>query len=95
MHLAGRMGLEVVEQSIPREMLYLVDEMFFSGTATEITPVRSVDKIPVGEGHRGPVTEKLQNAFFGLFSGDTQDTEGWLEEIDGQPIAAVGGSGAQ
>ena len=92
MHLAGRMGLEVAEQSIPREMLYLVDEMFFSGTAAEITPVRSVDKIPVGEGHRGPITEKLQNAFFGLFSGDTQDTEGWLEGIDGQSIAAVGGS---
>jgi branched-chain amino acid aminotransferase len=92
MQLAGRMGLKVVEQSIPREMLYLVDEMFFSGTAAEITPVRSVDNIPVGEGHRGPITEALQSAFFGLFSGDTQDTEGWLEGIDGQPIAAVGGS---
>jgi len=92
MNLAGRLGIEIVEQSIPREMLYLVDEIFFSGTAAEITPVRSVDRIPVGAGHRGPVTEQLQNAFFGLFSGDTQDTEGWLEAIDGQPIAAVGGS---
>ena len=92
MQLADRMGLTVREQSIPREMLYLVDEMFFTGTAAEITPVRSVDRIEVGDGGRGPVTRQMQDAFFGLFSGETEDTEGWLEGIDGQAIAAVGGT---
>ena len=92
MHLAGQMGIPVREQSIPREMMYLVDEMFFTGTAVEITPIRSVDRIEVGAGRRGPITERLQNAFFGLFSGETEDTEGWLEGIDGQRIAAAGGS---
>ena len=94
MHLAGQMGIPVREQTIPREMMYLVDEMFFTGTAAEITPVRSVDRIDVGAGKRGPVTERLQNAFFGLFSGETEDTEGWLEGIDGQHIAAAGAGGS-
>jgi len=89
MQLAGRMGISVREQSIPREMLYLVDEMFFTGTAAEITPIRSVDRIVVGAGHRGAVTKQLQDAFFGLFSGETKDTEGWLEGIDGQAAAAA------
>jgi branched-chain amino acid aminotransferase len=66
--------------------------MFFTGTAAEITPVRSVDRIEVGDGRRGPVTRQMQDAFFGLFSGATEDTEGWLEGIDGQAIAAVGGT---
>ncbi len=92
MQLAGRMGISVTEQSIPREMMYLVDEMFFTGTAAEITPIRSVDNIDVGNGSRGPVTEQMQKAFFGLFSGETEDTEGWLEGIDAEPIVAVGGS---
>ena len=92
MQLASRMGISVVEQSIPREMLYLVDELFFTGTAAEITPVRSVDHIAIGNGARGPITEKLQSAFFGLFSDETEDTEGWLEGLDDQPVVAVGGS---
>jgi branched-chain amino acid aminotransferase len=92
MQLAGRMGIGVREQSIPREMLYLVDEMFFSGTAAEITPIRSVDRIVVGSGNRGPVTKRLQDAFFGLFSGETEDTEGWLEDVDGQAVAAASGT---
>jgi branched-chain amino acid aminotransferase len=92
MQLASRMGMSVVEQSIPREMMYLVDEMFFTGTAAEITPIRSVDHIKIGNGSRGPITEQLQKAFFGLFSGETEDTEGWLEGIDAPTIAAVGGS---
>ena len=90
--LAQRLGLEIREQSIPREMLYLADEMFFTGTAAEITPIRSVDRIEVGDGYRGPITEKLQNAFFGLFSGDTEDRHGWLEDLDTRPVAAAGGS---
>lgn len=90
--LAARLGLSVVEQSIPREFLYLADELFFTGTAAEITPIRSVDGIRVGEGHRGPVTEKLQSAFFGLFSGDTEDTAGWLERVEKPRVAAAAGS---
>ncbi len=92
MQLAGQLGLEVREQSIPREMLYLVDEMFFTGTAVEITPIRSVDRIEIGAGRRGPVTKRLQDAFFGLFSGRTEDRLGWLEGLDAQPVAAAGGT---
>ena len=91
MQLAGRLGLTVTEQTIPREMMYLVDEMFFTGTAVEITPIRSVDRIQIGEGSRGPVTAQLQQAFFGLFSNETEDTEGWLEGLDQQAVASAGG----
>jgi branched-chain amino acid aminotransferase len=82
MTLARQMGIEVREISIPREMLYLADELFFTGTAVEVTPIRSVDRITVGVGHRGPITEKLQKAFFGLFTGATQDQWGWLDYVD-------------
>ena len=80
--LARDAGYEVVEQAIPREMLYFADELFFTGTAAEITPIRSVDRIEVGAGTRGPVTETLQNQFFGLFSGRTPDTRGWLDPVE-------------
>ena len=80
--LARELGIEVREQSLPREMLYLADEVFFCGTAAEITPVRSVDRLQVGIGRRGPITERIQSAFFGLFSGKTQDKWGWLEMVD-------------
>ena len=80
--LARERGLEVRETAIPREMLYLADELFFTGTAAEITPVRSVDRIKIGIGKRGPVTESLQKAFFGLFEGRTPDKWGWLEYVD-------------
>lgn len=90
--LAARHGLQVREISIPREMLYLADEMFFTGTAAEITPVRSVDRIEVGSGKRGPITHKLQDAFFGLFAGTTEDTDGWLEGLDSPKTAAAAGS---
>jgi branched-chain amino acid aminotransferase len=79
--LAGRMGISVLEQQIPREMLYLADEIFLCGTAAEITPVRSIDRITIGSGARGPITAQLQDAFFGLFDGRTEDTEGWLEYV--------------
>jgi branched-chain amino acid aminotransferase len=82
MCLARDAGLEVVEQSLPREMLYFADELFFTGTAAEITPIRSVDRIEVGGGSRGPVTESLQSAFFGLFNGRTADQRGWLEPVE-------------
>jgi branched-chain amino acid aminotransferase len=86
--LARDAGYIVVEQQIAREMLYIADEVFLTGTAAEITPVRSVDRIPVGTGARGPVTERLQKEFFGLLDGEAEDRYGWLTPI---PVeAAVG-----
>ncbi|MGD8810980.1 MAG: branched-chain amino acid transaminase [Gammaproteobacteria bacterium] len=79
--LARAADIEVIEENITREMLYLADEMFMTGSAAEVTPVRSVDRISVGEGRRGPVTERLQAEFFGLFDGTTDDRWGWLEPI--------------
>jgi len=90
--LADRVGLPVREQSIPREALYLADEIFLTGTAAEVTPVRSVDRIAIGNGARGPITEQLQGAFFGLFTGDTDDEDGWLEGVGEQTVAAASGS---
>jgi branched-chain amino acid aminotransferase len=80
--LARELSLEVRESSIPRELLYLADELFFTGTAAEITPIRSVDRIAIGAGRRGPVTERLQRAFFGLFTGATPDSWNWLDYVD-------------
>jgi branched-chain amino acid aminotransferase len=82
MRLAAAQGLSVIEQDIPRELLYIADEVFLTGSAAEVTPVRSVDKIQVGAGKRGPITEMIQDAFFGLFDGKTNDEWGWLEPID-------------
>lgn len=76
--LARDLGLEVREQPLPREFLYLADEMFFCGTAVEITPIRSVDKIAVGKGRRGPLTKALQERFFGIINGELPDQHGWL-----------------
>ena len=76
--LAKDAGYEVVEQQIAREMLYVADEIFFTGTAAEITPIRSVDRITVGSGRRGPVTERLQKEFFSLVEGLSEDRYGWL-----------------
>ncbi len=78
--LAKSRGIEVVEQAIAREALYAADEMFFCGTAAEVTPVRSVDKLPVGTNNR-PVTNEIQQAFFGLFTGETRDEWGWLDPV--------------
>ena len=82
MKLAAELGLTVREERIPREALYLADEIFMTGSAAEITPVREVDGFVVGKGERGPITEKIQNAFFGLFNGKTEDKWGWLYPID-------------
>jgi len=75
------LGYEMIEQTIPREMLYIADEVFFTGTAAEITPIRSVDRIPVGEGERGPVTQEIQDRFFGIVSGRLEDKYGWLDYL--------------
>ncbi|MGY0560291.1 branched-chain amino acid transaminase [Luteimonas sp. A277] len=79
--LARANGIEVVERDLPREYLYLCDELFMCGTAAEITPIRSVDGRQVGAGKPGPVTRRLQELFFGLFNGTTPDKHGWLEMV--------------
>jgi branched-chain amino acid aminotransferase len=79
--LARDLGIPLVEAIVPREMLYIADEVFFSGTAAEITPIRSVDRIPVGKGRRGPVAEKLQKEFFGIINGAKPDRYNWLSPV--------------
>ena len=81
--LARDFGFEVREQVMPREALYLADEAFFAGTAVEVTPIRSVDKITIGAGRRGPVTEAIQQRFFQIVRGEHPDVHSWL-----QPVAA-------
>ena len=79
--LAREDGIEVIERDLPREYLYLADEVLMCGTAAEITPIRSVDGKPVGAGQAGRVTRRLQDLFFGLFAGRTNDQWGWLEPL--------------
>ncbi|HEY6986833.1 MAG TPA: branched-chain amino acid transaminase [Bryobacteraceae bacterium] len=90
--VAGQLGIQVVETIVPRELLYIADEVFFTGTAAEVTPIRSVDRIPVGQGHRGPVTEQIQKRFFAIVKGDAKDEFGWLTPITGirepEPVGA-------
>ena len=81
MTLAQDMGIPVREQDLPRELLYVADEVFFAGTAVEITPIRSVDKIQIGGGARGPVTGALQRAFFDYINGVVPDRHGWLTPV--------------
>jgi branched-chain amino acid aminotransferase len=85
--LAQELGFQVKEQILPREFLYIADEAFFVGTAAEITPIRSVDKVAIGEGRRGPVTAALQRAFFDYINGVVPDRHGWLTYVD-VPVAA-------
>lgn len=85
--LCRDLGIPVVEQVVPREMLYIADEVFFCGTAVEITPIRSIDKIQVGAGSRGPVTKRLQEEFFGITTGAKPDRHAWLTPV-GVPVTA-------
>jgi branched-chain amino acid aminotransferase len=80
--LAEDMGIKVNEEPIPREMLYLSDEIFLTGTAAEVTPIRSVDRIKIGNGKRGEITEKLQTKFFNIVEGIDDDKHGWLTFIE-------------
>jgi branched-chain amino acid aminotransferase len=80
--LAREVGYTVREERVPRELLYMADEVFFTGTAAEITPIRSVDGIALGSGGRGPVTERLQAEFFGITSGQVPDRHGWLTAVN-------------
>ena len=79
--LARDLGFTVQESVLPREALYIADEVFFVGTAAEVTPIRSIDKITIGSGRRGPVTEALQRAFFDMIQGEVPDRHGWLTYV--------------
>ena len=79
--LARSLDIAVQEAPVPRELLYIADEVFFTGTAAEITPIRSVDRITVGKGHRGPITEQLQKEFFAIVEGQKEDRFGWLTPV--------------
>ncbi len=79
--LANEMNIEVIEQNIPREMLYIADEAFFTGSAAEITPISHIDDIQIGKGRRGPITEKLQKAFFDIIEGRAEDVYNWLTYV--------------
>ncbi len=85
--LCQDLKIPVSEQMIPREMLYIADEVFFCGTAAEITPLRSIDRIPVGGGSRGPITKRLQDEFFAITSGTKPDRHNWLTPV-GVPVGA-------
>jgi branched-chain amino acid aminotransferase len=85
--LARDLGFTVHESIIPREALYIADEVFFVGTAAEVTPIRSIDKIAIGSGRRGPVTEAIQRAFFDVINGEVPDTHGWLTYVYGRNAA--------
>ena len=79
--LAREAGIEIRQQVLPRESLYIADEVFLTGTATEIAPVSRIDNIPIGTGKRGPLTERIQNAFFAILKGETRDRFKWLTPV--------------
>ena len=85
--LADELGVAVIEQAIPREALYIAGEVFFTGTAAEITPIRSVDRIVIGRGQPGPITRKLQEKLLSIASGRAEDKYGWLTSC-AEPVAA-------
>jgi branched-chain amino acid aminotransferase len=90
--IAGQLGIPMVETIIPRELLYIADEVFFCGTAVEVTPIRSVDRIQIGSGRRGPITERIQKRFFEIVQGSAKDEFGWLTPVtavtEPQPVGA-------
>jgi branched-chain amino acid aminotransferase len=87
--IARDLDIPITETLIPREMLYIADEIFFTGTAAEITPIRSVDRVPIGSGRRGPVTERLQHEFFGILNGTANDRYGWLSPVEARKTVGV------
>ncbi len=90
--IAGRLGIQVVETLVPRELLYIADEAFFTGTAAEVTPIRSVDRIAVGQGRRGPITERIQRRFFEIVKGEANGELNWLTPVgqvrESEPVVA-------
>ena len=96
--IARDLGFQVKEEMLPREMMYIADEAFFVGTAVEVTPIKTVDKINVGNGRRGPITEAIQQSFFDIINGRVADKHGWLEFVyDGEPrqVVAAGATTAR
>jgi len=87
MTLARDLGIPVREEVLPRELLYLADELFYAGTAVEVTPITSVDRIPVGSSQPGRITKTIQAAFFGIVRGEQPDRHGWLTPVP-QPAAS-------
>lgn len=87
--LARDLGFEVREETLPRESLYIADEVFFTGTAAEISPIRSIDKITIGSGTRGPITAAIQRRFFDVINGRAADTRGWLKFVYGDPATVT------
>ena len=87
MTLARDLGFPVVETVLPREAVAIVDEAFFVGTAAEVTPIRSIDRIQIGNGRRGPITEAVQRAFFDVINGEAPDTHGWLTYVYSEEAA--------
>jgi branched-chain amino acid aminotransferase len=95
MTIARELGFEVREQTLPRETLYVADEVFFVGTAVEVTPIRSVDRVKVGRGRRGPITEAIQQRFFQIVKGEAPDTHGWLQPVNAREAATSGASNSR
>lgn len=87
--IARDLGIQVVEQVIPREMLYIADELFFTGTAVEITPIRSVDRIPIGTGKPGPISLAIQKEYMGIAKGAIPDRHGWLTHVPSEVVAGI------
>ncbi len=83
------LGIPLVESVIPRELLYIADEVFFTGTAAEVTPIRSVDRIQIGSGRRGPITERIQREFFNIVNGTSPDPFGWLTPVRTKKLQEV------
>lgn len=79
--LCADLGIPVSEQTIPRELLYIADEVFFTGTAAEVTPIRSIDRVQIGAGARGPLTKRIQDEFFAITSGSKPDRHAWLSPV--------------
>jgi branched-chain amino acid aminotransferase len=89
--IARHLGFTVSEQAIPREMLYIADEVFFTGTAAEVTPIRSIDRIVIGEGKPGEITRKIADEYFGIANGLKPDRFGWLTPVKvnaSEPVSA-------
>ncbi|SDM13132.1 branched chain amino acid aminotransferase apoenzyme [Oryzisolibacter propanilivorax] len=80
-HIAADLGLEIVQKRITRDEIYIADEAFFTGTAAEVTPIRELDRVQIGEGRRGPITEKIQNAFFDIVNGRNPKYAHWLTQV--------------
>jgi branched-chain amino acid aminotransferase len=90
LQIARDLNISIVEQMIPREMLYIADEAFFSGTAAEVTPIRSVDRINVGKGGTGPITRAIQKEFYAIVRGEKSDRHGWLTPVPVRSKQPVG-----